>query len=133
MHVSRRLSFGVRTKSSQKLNSMTALMDPCEPGIVGSAQRRAQDFWKLVQHAKRGRLKVYLGFAAGVGKTYRMLEEARALKERKVDVVIGFVGTHDRVEQPPCSKALRSCLVNASSIAVWSSRRSSGRSDCTTP
>ena len=38
----------------------------------------------------RGRLKIYFGYAAGVGKTYHMLEDARALKARGVDVVVGF-------------------------------------------
>jgi two-component system sensor histidine kinase KdpD len=52
----------------------------------------------LVERSKRGRLKVYLGFAAGVGKTYRMLEEAHALQKRGVDVVIGFIETHGRAE-----------------------------------
>jgi two-component system, OmpR family, sensor histidine kinase KdpD len=59
---------------------------------------RAEDFLELVQQSKRGRLKLYIGFAAGVGKTYRMLEEAHALKKRGVDVVIGFIETHGRVE-----------------------------------
>ncbi len=59
---------------------------------------RAQDFLELVERSKRGRLKIYLGFAAGVGKTYRMLEEAHALKKRGVDVVVGFVETHLRPE-----------------------------------
>src|SRR6476661_401112 len=59
---------------------------------------RAEDFLELVERAKRGRLKLYLGFAAGVGKTYRMLEEARALQKRGIDVVIGFVETHGRAE-----------------------------------
>ena len=59
---------------------------------------RAEDFLELVQKARRGRLKVYIGFAAGVGKTYRMLEEAHALRKRGVDVVIGFVETHGRAE-----------------------------------
>jgi two-component system, OmpR family, sensor histidine kinase KdpD len=59
---------------------------------------RAEDFLELVQKSKRGRLKLYIGFAAGVGKTYRMLEEAHALKQRGVDVVIGFVETHGRAE-----------------------------------
>ena len=62
------------------------------------ASRRAEDFLELVERAKRGRLKLYIGFAAGVGKTYRMLEEARALKKRGVDVVVGFVETHGRAE-----------------------------------
>ena len=43
---------------------------------------RPEDFLELVQQGKRGRLKLYIGFAAGVGKTYRMLEEAHALKKR---------------------------------------------------
>lgn len=44
----------------------------------------------------RGRLRVYLGSAPGVGKTYRMLEEGRRRKSRGTDVVIGLVETHDR-------------------------------------
>jgi len=63
-----------------------------------SSRPRAEDFLELVQKSKRGRLKLYIGFAAGVGKTYRMLEEAHALKKRGVDVVIGFIETHGRAE-----------------------------------
>jgi len=59
---------------------------------------RAEDFLELVERGRRGRLKVYIGFAAGVGKTYRMLEEAHALRKRGVDVVIGFIETHGRAE-----------------------------------
>jgi len=59
---------------------------------------RPEDFLELVERGKRGRLKIYIGFAAGVGKTYRMLEEAHALKKRGVDAVLGFVETHGRVE-----------------------------------
>ncbi len=62
------------------------------------ARPRPEDFLELVQKGKRGRLKLYIGFAAGVGKTYRMLEEAHQLKKRGVDVVIGFVETHGRAE-----------------------------------
>jgi two-component system sensor histidine kinase KdpD len=59
---------------------------------------RSEDFLELVERAKRGRVKLYLGFAAGVGKTYRMLEEVHALKKRGVDIVVGFVETHGRKE-----------------------------------
>jgi magnesium transporter len=45
---------------------------------------------------KRGRLKIYIGYAAGVGKTYRMLEDARALKERGVDIVLAFLERQGR-------------------------------------
>jgi two-component system sensor histidine kinase KdpD len=61
-------------------------------------RRRPEDFLELVERARRGRLKLYLGFAAGVGKTYRMLEEAHALKKRGVDVVLGFIEPHGRAE-----------------------------------
>ena len=63
-----------------------------------STHTRPEDFLELVERAKRGRLKVYIGFAAGVGKTYRMLEEAHALKQRGVDVVLGLIETHGRAE-----------------------------------
>ncbi len=46
----------------------------------------------------RGLLKLYIGSAAGVGKTYRMLQEAHDLRRRAVDVVVGFVETHGRAE-----------------------------------
>jgi two-component system, OmpR family, sensor histidine kinase KdpD len=63
-----------------------------------SSRTRADDFLELVERSKRGRLKLYIGFAAGVGKTYRMLEEAHALRKRGVDIVVGFVETHTRAE-----------------------------------
>jgi len=62
------------------------------------ARARPEDFLELVERSKRGRLKVYVGFAAGVGKTYRMLEEAHALRRRGVDVVVAFVETHGRAD-----------------------------------
>jgi two-component system, OmpR family, sensor histidine kinase KdpD len=57
-----------------------------------------QVFLDLVPQSRKGRLKVYLGGAAGVGKTYRMLEEAHQLRQQGHDVVIGFVETHGRAE-----------------------------------
>jgi two-component system sensor histidine kinase KdpD len=60
--------------------------------------RRPEDFLELVERAKRGRLKLYVGFAAGVGKTYRMLQEAQELRRRGVDVVVAFVEPHGRAE-----------------------------------
>ena len=61
-------------------------------------RKRPEDFLELVERAKRGRLKVYIGSAAGVGKTYQMLEEAHALKKRGVDVVLAFIEPHDRLD-----------------------------------
>src|SRR5512146_117648 len=62
------------------------------------ARRRPEDFLELVERARRGRLKLYIGFAAGVGKTYRMLEEAHALGRRGVDVVLAYIEPHGRKE-----------------------------------
>jgi two-component system sensor histidine kinase KdpD len=56
------------------------------------------DFLTLVRQQERGKLKLYIGSAAGVGKTYRMLTEAHDLRRRGIDVVIGFVETHGRAE-----------------------------------
>src|SRR5436305_9926138 len=63
-----------------------------------AGSRRPEDFLELVERAKRGRLKLYVGFAAGVGKTYRMLQEAHELRRRGVDVVVAFVEPHGRSE-----------------------------------
>ncbi|MDB5391440.1 MAG: kdpD [Planctomycetaceae bacterium] len=57
-----------------------------------------EHFLTLIRQQQRGRLKIYLGFAAGVGKTYEMLQEGQRLKRRGVDVVIGLVETHGRTE-----------------------------------
>ena len=47
---------------------------------------------------KRGKLKIFLGYVAGVGKTYAMLEAAHQRKREGVDVVIGYIETHKRAE-----------------------------------
>ena len=56
------------------------------------------DFLPLLARPERGKLKVYIGSAAGVGKSYRMLNEAHELRKRGADVVIGFIETHGRDE-----------------------------------
>ncbi len=55
-------------------------------------------FLRLLEKSRRGRLKIYIGHAAGVGKTYQMLEDAHALKKQGVDVVAGILETHGRDE-----------------------------------
>ena len=57
-----------------------------------------EDFLRLIQRQNRGKLKVYLGSSAGVGKTYAMLVEGNRLRQRGVDVVIGYVEPHRRPE-----------------------------------
>jgi two-component system sensor histidine kinase KdpD len=55
-------------------------------------------FAELLKTRERGKLKLYVGSAAGTGKTFRMLTEAHDLRARGVDVVVGYVETHGRVE-----------------------------------
>ncbi len=55
-------------------------------------------FLDLVKKSRRGKLKIYIGMSPGVGKTYRMLQEAHALLRSGIDVCIGYVETHKRAE-----------------------------------
>jgi two-component system sensor histidine kinase KdpD len=58
----------------------------------------APDVDEQSRHSRRGRLRVYLGAAAGVGKTYAMLNEGLRRKQRGTDVVVGYVETHQRAQ-----------------------------------
>src|SRR5262245_23171268 len=57
-----------------------------------------KQFEDLIAKKTQGSLKVYLGYAAGVGKTYEMLQEGHRLRKRGLDVVIGYVEPHERPE-----------------------------------
>jgi len=59
---------------------------------------RADAFLRMIRRAQRGRLKIYLGYSAGVGKTYQMLQEGHRLKSEGIDVVIGLLETHGRAD-----------------------------------
>jgi len=62
------------------------------------AEDRAGSFLRMIRRARRGRFKIYLGYGAGVGKTYQMLVEGHRLKADGIDVAIGLVETHGRSE-----------------------------------
>lgn len=67
--------------------------------IVMSEERKdAAHFLDLIQKSKKGKFKLYIGMSAGVGKTYRMLQEAHALLRNGIDVKIGYIETHQRKE-----------------------------------
>ena len=51
-----------------------------------------------LQKAKKGKLKIFFGYAAGTGKTYAMLEAGKAAQEKGTDVVIGYLEPHERPE-----------------------------------
>lgn len=61
-------------------------------------RQSAQHFLELIKQSHRGKFKVYIGMSAGVGKTYRMLQEAHQLLEAGVDIRIGYIETHGRAE-----------------------------------
>ena len=61
-------------------------------------RKDSQHFLNLIKRSQRGVFKIYIGMIAGVGKTYRMLQDAHELLKNKVDVQIGFVETHLRKE-----------------------------------
>ena len=83
-------------------------MDPGDPRATGQTgslpdvasgqqpETGSGEFLRLIESRAHGRLKVYIGSFAGVGKTYRMLEEGNALRARGIDVVVGYVETHGR-------------------------------------
>src|SRR5258707_6184619 len=53
-------------------------------------------FIDLIRKSRRGKFKIYIGMSAGVGKTYRMLQEAQSLLRNGVDVKIGYIECHGR-------------------------------------
>ncbi|MEG1573127.1 MAG: sensor protein KdpD, partial [Bacteroidales bacterium] len=57
-----------------------------------------QHFLDLIKKSRRGKFKIYIGMIAGVGKTYRMLQEAHDLLNSGIDVQIGYIETHGRPE-----------------------------------
>jgi two-component system sensor histidine kinase KdpD len=65
-------------------------MERPDPDVV-LAKVNAED-------SRRGKLKIFFGAVAGVGKTYTMLEAARAHKKEGIDIVVGYVETHQRAE-----------------------------------
>jgi two-component system sensor histidine kinase KdpD len=62
------------------------------------ARPRAESLLAKIERSEHARLRVYIGAAAGVGKTYQMLKDAHQLKQQGVDIVIGYVETHGRAE-----------------------------------
>src|SRR6201986_3067001 len=61
-------------------------------------EQSAAHFLEMIRKSRRGKFKVYIGMSAGVGKTFRMLQEAQTLLRNGVDVKIGYIETHQRKE-----------------------------------
>lgn len=60
--------------------------------------KTVQHFLDLIKKSRRGKFKIYIGMSAGVGKSYRMLQEAHTLLKNGIDVKIGYIETHNRKE-----------------------------------
>ena len=61
-------------------------------------EKNAEQFLDLIRKSRRGKFKIYIGMSAGVGKTYRMLQEAQTLLRNGIDIKIGYIETHNRSE-----------------------------------
>lgn len=61
-------------------------------------EQNVQYFLDLIKKSRRGKFKIYIGMVAGVGKSYRMLQEAHELLKNGIDVQIGYIETHGRIE-----------------------------------
>ncbi len=75
-------------------------------------RRSPESLLKMVEENERAKLRIYIGAAAGVGKTYQMLEDAHQLREQGIDVVIAVVETHGRVETTEMVKDLEVIPLN---------------------
>ena len=64
--------------------------------MVEDPRPTADTLLARIQEEDRARLRIYIGAAPGVGKTYEMLQEAHALRSRGVDVVVGIIETYGR-------------------------------------
>ena len=78
---------------------MNAILRPNPDELLARVQAEERE-------KRRGKLQIFLGYAAGVGKTYAMLEAARQRRAQGVDVVVGYVETHGRAETDALLKGL---------------------------
>ncbi|GGA89832.1 sensor protein KdpD [Puia dinghuensis] len=73
-------------------------MDQEQNGTILDKDQNVQHFLELIRQSRRGKFKIYIGMSAGVGKTFRMLQEAHTLLRSGVEVIIGYIETHGRTE-----------------------------------
>lgn len=73
---------------------------------MSNREESVQHFLNMIRRSQRGVFKIYIGMIAGVGKSYRMLQEAHELLENNVDVQIGYIETHGRAGTEALVKGL---------------------------
>ena len=71
---------------------------PSHLKLMDEEKTTAEHFLALIKKSRKGKFKLYIGMSAGVGKTYRMLQEAHNLLRNGIDVKIGYIETHNRLE-----------------------------------
>ena len=91
-------------------------------------EESVQHFLDLIKRARRGKFKVYIGMIAGVGKSYRMLQEAHDLIDSGVDVRIGYIETHGRAGTEAVLEGLpviprRKLFYKGKELEEWTWRR----------
>lgn len=77
-------------------------MSPREKSLTASNE----SFFDLLQKSRRGSFKIYIGLAAGVGKTYKMLLETHQLIAAGIDAAIAYIETHNRAETEKLTEGL---------------------------
>jgi two-component system, OmpR family, sensor histidine kinase KdpD len=65
---------------------------------MAEMEKNTAEFIDLIRKSRKGKFKIYIGMSAGVGKTFRMLQEAQTLLRNGIDVKIGYIETHNRKE-----------------------------------
>lgn len=73
---------------------------------MSDKEKSVEHFLNLIRKSKRGKFKIYIGMSAGVGKSYRMLQEAHSLLKNGIDVKIGYIETHKRRETEALTEGL---------------------------
>ena len=73
---------------------------------MANKEENVRHFLNLIKRSQRGVFKIYIGMIAGVGKTYKMLQEAHEMLDNGIDVQIGYVETHGRTDTDAKLKGL---------------------------
>jgi two-component system sensor histidine kinase KdpD len=90
------------------------------PAVRDESRPSPEEFLDRIRAEGRGELRVYLGAAPGVGKTFTMLQDARLLKEHGVDVVVGIIDTHKRPDTAALLDSLEQVPLNRQQYrGIW--------------
>ena len=89
--------------------------------VMPEQENNVDQFLNLIRQSRRGKFKIYIGMSAGVGKTFRMLQESHTLLRNGVDVKIGYIETHGQ-ERNPCLDGRTSGNTHAENFFIKANR-----------